>query len=158
MVSLTWFICFWNFNSRLTAQNPYRFLLIVGPMGAGVLSDLVSPCYQCLVLCLINGIYTRRFFLLYLTALLKCNLWTAFTHYKCTIQWLFFFFFLCRPRGIWKSPGQLWNSSQSCDLNHSCSNTGPLTHCTGPGLELVPPQRQARSLTHHATAGTPTIQ
>ena len=30
-----------------------------------------------------------------------------------------------------------------------------LTHCTGPGLKLISPQRQARSLTHCATVGIP---
>ena len=45
----------------------------------------------------------------------------------------FFFLFLSPPR---KSPIQELNPSQSCNLHHSCSNTGSLTHCTGPGMEL----------------------
>ena len=31
----------------------------------------------------------------------------------------------------------------------------PLTHCAEPGIELAEPQKQARSLSHCATAGTP---
>ena len=27
--------------------------------------------------------------------------------------------------------------SFSCDLNHSCSNIGSLTHCAGPGIKPV---------------------
>ena len=47
---------------------------------------------------------------------------------------LFFFFFLfwCGP-GVWKSSGQGWNPSWSCNLCHSCSNAGSLTHCTRAG-------------------------
>ena len=38
-----------------------------------------------------------------------------------------------------------------------CSNTGSLTHCARPGIELATPQRQARSLTHCATPETTTV-
>ena len=42
--------------------------------------------------------------------------------------------------------------SQSCN---SCVNSGSLTHCTGLRIKLAPPQRQAKSLTHCTTVGTP---
>ena len=45
---------------------------------------------------------------------------------------------------IWKFLGQRSNPSQSCNLCHSCSNADPLAHCSGLGIELAPPQRQAR--------------
>ena len=32
---------------------------------------------------------------------------------------------------------------------------GPFTHCTRLGIELMPPRRQVRSLTHCAIVGTP---
>ena len=64
--------------------------------------------------------------------------------------WFFFFFFF-----HWKFRGQGLNLSQSCDLYHSCGNSGPLTHCAGPGIKPAPPQRQARSLAYCTTAGTP---
>ena len=32
-----------------------------------------------------------------------------------------------------------------------------LTHCAVPGIEQVLPQRQARSLTHFTTVGTPNL-
>ena len=68
----------------------------------------------------------------------------------------FFFFFGCH-QGIWKFLGQGLNPSQSFDLGHSCSNIRYLTHCAGLGIKPVPPQRQAGSLTHCATVGTPII-
>ena len=49
-------------------------------------------------------------------------------------------------------------SSHSCNLHHTCSNTTSLTHYSRPGIKLAPPQRQARSLTHCTTAGTPKPQ
>ena len=62
---------------------------------------------------------------------------------------LLFYLFFSWPRGIGKFPGQGLNSSQSCDLCHSCSRF--LTHClyliSWLGIESIPPQRQARSLT-----------
>ena len=42
---------------------------------------------------------------------------------------------------IWKFPGQELNPSCSCDLHHSCSHTGSLTHCTRLGIEPVPLQQ-----------------
>ena len=32
-------------------------------------------------------------------------------------------------------PDQGSDLSRSCHLSHSCSNTGSLTHCAGPGIE-----------------------
>ena len=55
----------------------------------------------------------------------------------------FCFFFLGCTQGVWKFLGQGLLLSLSCSLHHSCSNTGSLTHCTGPGIELAPPQKQA---------------
>ena len=55
------------------------------------------------------------------------------------------------PFGIWKFLGQGLKPSQSC------SNTGSLTHCAGPGIKPIPPQRQAASLTHWPIVGTPSI-
>lgn len=69
---------------------------------------------------------------------------------------LFYFLSWSHLRGTWKFPSPRSNSIQSCDLHPSCSNNGFLTHCTGPEIKLVPPQRQAGSLTNCATAGTPT--
>ena len=57
--------------------------------------------------------------------------------------------------GIWKLLGQGWNPSHSCDLCHSCSNTGSLIHCIGLGIELVSSQRQAGSLPHCTRIRTP---
>ena len=48
---------------------------------------------------------------------------------------------------------RVWDGA--AHLRHSCGNTGSSTHCARPGIQLVPPQRQARSLTHCATVGTP---
>ena len=44
-----------------------------------------------------------------------------------------FFFWL--PCGIRSALGQGSDLSHSCNLCHSCSNTGSLTHCSGPGTE-----------------------
>ena len=58
-------------------------------------------------------------------------------------------------RSISKFLGQGLNPSRSCDLHYSrSSNAGSLTHCSGLGIELVPPQSQAGSSTHCPTAGT----
>ena len=68
---------------------------------------------------------------------------------------LFLFFLFWLP--LWHMevpPGQASNLSQSCDLRHTCSNAGSLTHDVKLGIEPAPPQRQAGSLTHCATAGT----
>ena len=67
----------------------------------------------------------------------------------------FFFFLFGCPHSIWKFLGLGLNPSPSCNLCHSCNNDRSLTHCTGLGMEPVPPQRQANSLNHCATAGTP---
>ena len=37
----------------------------------------------------------------------------------------------------WKFPDQGSNLSHSCDLHHSCSNAGSLTHFTGLGIESI---------------------
>ena len=42
----------------------------------------------------------------------------------------FFFFGHFWPRCIWSS-----DQSHSCDLSHSCSNAGSLTHCAGQGMD-----------------------
>ena len=75
---------------------------------------------------------------------------------KYKTHFFFFFFpFLSCPCGIWKFPGQGSNPSQSCNLCHSCSNAWSLTHCVGPGIKEVPPQRQARYWTNCKAVGTP---
>ena len=66
-----------------------------------------------------------------------------------------FFFFFGHLHGICTLPGQGLNSSWRCDLRHSCSNAGSLTHCARPGMEPGPQQRQASSGTHCTTSGTP---
>ena len=45
-----------------------------------------------------------------------------------------------------------WSPSHSCNLCHSCSNAGSLTHCTGPGIKPRTPQRQhgILNLLHHS--------
>ena len=72
----------------------------------------------------------------------------------CLIADIIFFFFSGCPCNIWKFWGQGLNPGWSCNLHHSCSNARSLTHCTRLGIKPVPPQRQARSLTYCATAGT----
>ena len=67
----------------------------------------------------------------------------------------FFFPFFGHTAGLWKFLGQGSNTSSICCLCHGYSNTAPLTHCARPGITLAAPQRQARSLAHCATAGTP---
>ena len=43
---------------------------------------------------------------------------------------VFVFALLCwLHHGIWKFLGQGWNLSHSCNLLHSCSSPGSLTHC-----------------------------
>ena len=65
---------------------------------------------------------------------------------------LFFFSVWAVPMEI---PRPEIGSNQSCDLGHSCSNPGSSTHCAWLGIKLASPQRQAGSLTHCATEGTP---
>ena len=86
------------------------------------------------VLCIILNFYDNLFH----------NLW----HLSVSVFGFFFFFFFSHPYGIWKFLGQRSNPTHSCDLHHRCSNAGSLTPCTGLGIEVVPSQRQARSLTH----------
>ena len=52
----------------------------------------------------------------------------------------FFFFFFYYPHGILKFLGPGLNLSCSCDICHSCSNSGSLTHCTSPRIEIAPQQ------------------
>ena len=52
-------------------------------------------------------------------------------------------------------PGPGIKSKLICDLSHSCGNAGSLTHSAMPKIKPAMPQRQARSLTYCATAGTP---
>ena len=56
----------------------------------------------------------------------------------------FFFFFYGHTHSIWKFLDQGLNPSHSCDLCHSCSNAGSLTHCARPGVEPALPQRQEK--------------
>ena len=80
------------------------------------------------------------------------------TYIMFTVSTLFFFFFgrPLPPRcGIWKFPGQGLNLSWSFDQCPCCSHAGSLIHCTGLGIKLEPPQRQAGLLTHSNTAGIP---
>ena len=58
----------------------------------------------------------------------------------------FCFCFSSHICGIWKFPSQGWNPRWSCDLLHSCAT---------PGIEPVPPLRQAGSLIPHTAVGTP---
>ena len=47
-----------------------------------------------------------------------------------------FFFLFWPPCSICSS--QARDPSVTCNLAHSCSNTGSLTHCVGPGWDLHP--------------------
>ena len=53
-----------------------------------------------------------------------------------------FSFLLGCTHSIWKLLGWGLNPSYSCDLCHSCSNAGSLTHCAGSGIKPALPQRQ----------------
>ena len=66
-----------------------------------------------------------------------------FTSFDLLLLLIFFFFFslFSHTCSIWKILGQGSNLSLSCDLHHSCSNTGSLTHCAGMGIKPMP-QRQ----------------
>ena len=63
--------------------------------------------------------------------------------------------------GLWKFLGQGSNLSQSCDLCHSCGNTGSLTHCGGResnvclGSDLSHCRNNPGSWTPCTTAGMP---
>ena len=63
-----------------------------------------------------------------------------------------FVFFFSRTHSTWTFPRQGINPCHSCNLHHSCSNTGSLTHCAGPGIEPMPSQRQCQILNplHHS--------
>ena len=61
----------------------------------------------------------------------------------------FIYLFIGSSHSMWKFLG--W----SCNLHHSGSNTGSLTHWTRQGTGAAPPQRQSQLLAHCATAGTP---
>ena len=51
-----------------------------------------------------------------------------------TFVLIFFFFFFWLPHDMGKFPGQGSNPSCSCDLGHSCGNTGSLTHYARLGI------------------------
>ena len=57
----------------------------------------------------------------------------------CSFFFFFFFFLFGLTLGIWKFPGQGSNLSCSCDLCHSCSNTGSLTYCATAGTPQPAP-------------------
>ena len=74
-------------------------------------------------------------------------------HFSSFCLWSpsFFFFLFWLPPGIWQFLGQRSDLSFSCDLCHSCCNTGSLTHCAE--REVKPALQRYRQL-HCATAGT----
>jgi len=80
---------------------------------------------------------------------------TQISQWKFSLLFSLSFCFFSHPYRMWKFLGQGSNLSWSCDLRHSCSSAGSLTHCTGSGIKPVPPPRGARSLIHGTTAGTP---
>ena len=62
---------------------------------------------------------------------------------KCWSEEYWYSFHFFSPSctcGIWKFLDQGLNSRWSCDLGQIYSNAGSLSHCAGPGIELVPPQ------------------
>ena len=73
---------------------------------------------QVLLLIIISSLFSSRPLFLFLVPL-----------------FIYFFFFRC-TRGIWNFPGHVLNLSQSCDLCHSCSNAGSLTHGKAVGTTL----------------------
>ena len=83
-----------------------------------------------------------------------------YIHTHNFIYWCIYLFILfgLHPR-IWKFSGQGLNLCCSCNLHHSYSNAGSLTHCPGLGIKLVPqqwsklPQRQCQMCC--GTMGTP---
>jgi len=83
-----------------------------------------------------------------------CGMLFLSVHINLSI-WFLIFFFLFWPQYM-EVPSQGSNPSCSCDLRRRCSNALlSLTHCTRLSIQLALPQRQARSLTHSATVGTP---
>ena len=85
------------------------------------------------------------------------SLWEAWWPASRAHPWpsLFIFSFFSHTLVIWKFLGQGPNRSHTCNIRHSCSHVGSLTHCAWPGTEPVTPET-SRSLTHHCTtAGTP---
>ena len=72
----------------------------------------------------------------------KPFLWPRCPHCGDFFSFLLFFFSLFPPHPQHMEvarPGL--NPSRSCNLHHSRSNAGSLTHCAGPGIQLAPPQR-----------------
>ena len=69
-----------------------------------------------------------------------------------------FFFFFWLPLRHMEIPGPWIKSEPELRPKPQLQDTGSLTHCAGPGSKPAPPQRQARLLTHRATAGTPINQ
>ena len=83
--------------------------------------------------------------------------------YLVLYSFFFFFFnFFCHTHGIWKFLGQGLNLSPSCDLCHSCSNTGSFnTLCQDryqTHTSSVTPATVVGFLIHCATAETPMIK
>ena len=78
--------------------------------------------------------------------------------YSCSWAGRINFFLYQHICNIGKFSGQRSNLSLSCDLWYSChsyNNTRSLTHCTRLEIKPAPLQKQAKSLTHCATAGIP---
>ena len=70
------------------------------------------------------------------------KLFVPLQHLAFSFFFFFFFPIFGYTCGIWKFLGQGSNQSCICDPCHSCSNTS-LTLCARPGIESMPPQRQA---------------
>ena len=67
-------------------------------------------------------------------------------NYSCLCD----FFLMATPMAYGSSRGWRSNLSSSCNLRHSCSSGGSLTHCTGLGLNLCCPETTPNTnLQHH---------
>ena len=151
-----------------TSVPPFGRLSPLGPWPAGMASS--SPCLC--VCCVPSSPLTSV--LLFLEgpspSLRTClqqllppkSIWDE--HPQCTplmparplsLCWLFFFFFLAALQFM-EFPGWVSDLSGSCDLSHSCSNAGSLTHCARLGSKPVRVLALPRCCPSHCvTAGTP---